>query len=135
MGKQQDDSNSAKSQSDKPKKKRGGARPGSGRKKKLLHSAPTNPDARGYAGQTKAAEIRDALNKPPALDEPYEIQRFRAIDMAGVRESLELRKWLYDKADGKAIQTVNHVHDKPIEMNVTVSLAEAIQKARKRVQA
>jgi hypothetical protein len=31
------------------------------------------------------------------------------------------------------VQTVNHLHDKPIEMNVNFSLAAEIQKARQRV--
>ena len=43
-----------------------------------------------------------------------------------------LLRYLEDRAYGRPVDTVNHLHDKPIEMNVTVSLAEAIQKARKR---
>jgi hypothetical protein len=58
--------------------------------------------------------------------------------MAGVRESLDLRKWLYDKRDGKSVQTVNHVHDKPLEMTVTHTLTErfriAMEKAELRVR-
>lgn len=46
-----------------------------------------------------------------------------------------LLRYLEDRAYGRPVDTVNHLHDKPIEMNVTVSLAEAIQKARKRVAA
>jgi hypothetical protein len=42
-------------------------------------------------------------------------------------------KYLTDRRDGKAVQTVNHLHDKPIEMNVNFSLAAEIQKARQRV--
>lgn len=105
--------------------KRGGARPGAGRKAK-----PKTPDV---ADKSAAAKLIDALNKPASPDEPYEIKKFRAIDDAGAQESKDLRKWLYDKRDGKPVQTVNHLHDKPIEMNVNVSLAEAVQKARKRV--
>lgn len=44
-----------------------------------------------------------------------------------------LLRYLEDRAFGRPVDTVNHLHDKPIEMNVTVSLAESIQKARKRV--
>lgn len=47
------------------------------------------------------------------------------------------RRYLWDRRDGKSVQhsVVNHLHDKPIELtgNLTVSLAETIQKARKRV--
>ena len=46
---------------------------------------------------------------------------------------------LLDRKLGKPVQTVNHLHDKPIEMNVTHSLSErfrlAIEKAEKRVHA
>jgi hypothetical protein len=49
-----------------------------------------------------------------------------------LRLRFDVLKYLTDRRDGKAVQTVNHVHDKPIEMNVTVSLAESVQKARKR---
>lgn len=105
--------------------KRGGARPGAGRKAK-----PRTPEV---ADKSAAARILEGLNKPKSLDEPYEITKFRDIEAAGARESLDLRKWLYDKRDGKPVQTVNHLHDKPIEMNVNVSLSEAVQKARKRV--
>ena len=51
--------------------------------------------------------------------------------------SLDLRKYLYDKRDGKAVHTVNHLHDKPLEMTVTHTLSErmriAMEKAEKRV--
>lgn len=103
---------------------KGGARPGAGRKK--VNRPPPVGD------KCAAAKIIDALNKPQSRDEPYEIQKFRAIENAGIRESLDLRKWLYDKRDGKPVQTVNHVHDKPIDINVTMNLSETIQKARKR---
>lgn len=43
-----------------------------------------------------------------------------------------LLRYLEDRAYGRPVDTVNHLHDKPIEMNVNVSLSEAIQKARKR---
>jgi hypothetical protein len=43
---------------------------------------------------------------------------------------------LLDRKLGKPVQTVNHLHDKPIEMNVTHSLSErfrlALEKAEKR---
>ena len=46
--------------------------------------------------------------------------------------SCNLFERLREKRDGTAVRNLNHMHDKPIEMNVTLSLAEAIQKARKR---
>jgi hypothetical protein len=113
----------------KSKSKRGGARPNSGPKAK--------PKAPGIRDKSAAARILDALNRPAHSGDAYEIQRFRAIDNAGVSTSLDLRKYLYDKRDGKAVHTVNHLHDKPLEMNVTHSLSErfriAMEKAEKRV--
>lgn len=46
---------------------------------------------------------------------------------------------LMEKRDGKAMHTVNHLHDKPIEHNHTIELGErmrlAMEKAEKRVGA
>ena len=55
------------------------------------------------------------------------------LNSSDQRVRFDALRYLTDRRDGRAVQTVNHVHDKPIEMNVTVSLAEAIQKARKRL--
>lgn len=122
------------------KKKKGGARPGAGRRKK---EKPVDLDARSAAGKKRITRIIEALNQAPKIvklpdgtkvhvDDDYEISQFRKIDDAGVRESLDLRKWLYDKEDGKAVQTVNHLHDKPIEHNVTMSLGEGMRLAMKK---
>ena len=43
-----------------------------------------------------------------------------------------LLRYLEDRAYGRPVDTVNHLHDKPIDVNLTVSLADEIQKARKR---
>jgi hypothetical protein len=83
--------------------KRGGAR-GGGKKKKT--QPPEQIDARSTEGQKRAAAIIDALNKPVSEGDPYEIQKFRRIDDAGVRDSLDLRKWLYDKATGRPMQEI-----------------------------
>ncbi|MCU1338829.1 MAG: hypothetical protein JWO19_4410 [Bryobacterales bacterium] len=50
------------------------------------------------------------------------------------RLKFDVRKYLTDKRDGKAVQTVNHVHDKPIDLNVNVSIAEIVRKVRQRKQ-
>jgi hypothetical protein len=108
---------------------RGGARSGAGRRK--VERAP------GVRDKNAADRILQALNRPAHSSDPYEVQRFRAIDNAGAGLSLDLRKYLYDKRDGKAIHTVNHLHDKPIDVNVKHSLSErfrmAMEKAEKRV--
>lgn len=43
-----------------------------------------------------------------------------------------LLRYLEDRAYGRPMDTVNHLHDKPLEVNMTVSLAEEIRKARQR---
>ena len=44
----------------------------------------------------------------------------------------------YDKRDGKAVHTVNHLHDKPLEMTVMHTISErmklALEKAEARVR-
>lgn len=41
---------------------------------------------------------------------------------------------LTEKRDGRAMHTVNHLHDKPLEMNVNVSMAELVRDVRLRKQ-
>jgi hypothetical protein len=168
----------------KPKKK-GGARPGCGRKKR---EAPVEIiDGRTVTGKDHAQQLIDELNAidPEIMEhralivsaEPleirddatkenrkeleklearriaalalrnaadakfqklsYEVQGWAVLWFYG-RTALETRKYLYDRAKGKAVVTVNHLHDKPIEHNVTVSLSErfriAMQKAEERVR-
>ena len=43
-----------------------------------------------------------------------------------------LLRYLEDRAYGRPVDTVNHLHDKPIEMNVSVSIAEIVRKVRER---
>ena len=43
-----------------------------------------------------------------------------------------LLRYLEDRAYGRPVDTVNHVHDKPIEMNVKVSMAEIVREVRQR---
>jgi hypothetical protein len=113
----------------KPKKQRGGSRPGAGRRK-----SEKTPDVRDKGS---AARILDALNRPAHSSDSFEVQRFRAIENSSAGMSLDLRKYLYDKRDGKAVHTVNHLHNKPIEHNVTHTLSErfriAMEKGEKRV--
>jgi hypothetical protein len=109
---------------------RGGARPNSGPKPK--------PKVPGVRDKNAAAGILEALNRPAHSGDSFEVQRFRAIDNSGPGMSLDLRKYLYDKRDGKAVHTVNHLHDKPLDVNMTLSLGEgmriAMEKADQRVR-
>jgi hypothetical protein len=114
-------------------KKRGGARKGAGR--------PKGPPKVALSDQGHAARVLDRigeLNLTWKDSKGREIQIKNAEDYSlwllsspihGAAEFTRLR----EKRDGKAVQTVNHLHDKPIEMNLSVSLSEAISKARKRV--
>jgi hypothetical protein len=46
-----------------------------------------------------------------------------------------LLRYLEDRAYGRPVDTVNHLHDKPIEMNVNVKMSELIREVRQRKQA
>lgn len=143
------------------KKKRGGARPGCGRKKQA--APPQKLDARGKDAQNHAQWLIDQLN---AIDpEQYWLHGTRSEDKAlqpkieaaekawkklsfevqgwarlwfEPDDALNTRKYLYDKASGKAMQTVNHLHDKPVEHTHTLTISErfriALQKGEARVR-
>jgi hypothetical protein len=68
-------------------------------------------------------------DKGNIIDGPDYQGKFSIIPLTNVLRYLE------DRAYGRPVDTVNHVHDKPLEVNMTVSLAETIQKARKRAEA
>jgi len=117
---------------DGPKKGKGGARPGAGRKKA---AAPVQViDGRTVAGHEHAQWIIDRLNAPfDPKKETLELAGWRRLwDSLDKRIALECRRYLYDRAKGKATITVNHLHDKPIEMNVNVSMAEIVREVRQR---
>ncbi len=114
-------------------KKRGGSRPGAGRKKTEV-TPVTLIDGRTVNGQQHAQWIIDRLNAPydPKKDS-LELAGWRRLwDSLDKRIALETRRYLYDRAKGKATITVNHLHDKPIEMNVNVSMAEIVREVRQR---
>jgi hypothetical protein len=50
---------------------------------------------------------------------------------AGARET---RRYLWDRRDGHAVRNINHIHDKPLDLNVTVSMAEIVREVRQRKQ-
>ena len=119
-------------------KNKGGARPGAGRKKR--ESPVEIIDGRTVTGQQHAQWLIDQLNAPfnPKKD-TLELAGWRRLwDSLDKRIALETRRYLYDRAKGKATITVNHLHDKPIEHNVNVNLSErfriAMQKAEERAR-
>lgn len=126
-------------QTEQPQKKhRGGARAGAGRKK---IAAPVQTiDGRSVSGKSYAQELIDRLNAPfDPKKETLELAGWRRLwDALDKRVALECRRYLYDKAGGKAVITVNHLHDKPIEVNATLTLGagmrQAMQKADTRLE-
>src|ERR1017187_6007828 len=106
---------------------RGGARPNSGPKAK-----PKVPEVRdkGFA-----ARVLARLNKPGwqivNLDDVRSAEDYAVWLLSGKSGESTFDK-LVDRRDGLPMRTVNHLHDKPLEMVVTVTLSEAINKARKR---
>ena len=61
-----------------------------------------------------------------AIDGPDYQGKFSIIPLTN------LLRYLEDRAYGRPVDTVNHLHDKPIEMNVNVSIAEIVRKVRER---
>lgn len=136
--------------SEAPAKKKGGARPGAGRKK--LDRLPVPPlDGRSAAGREVAQRVLDqvkaenlyrsmveleverlGLNAPPippkAIAGPYSQWR----PMVSIIPLTNLLRYLDDRAYGRPMDTVNHLHDKPIEMNVNVSMSEIVREVRTR---
>jgi len=71
---------------------------------------PPKPKIAPVGDKNQAAAIIEALNQPASDKDSYEIKQFRKLDDASVDSSRDLRKWLYDKRDGKAPQTVLNAH-------------------------
>ena len=120
----------------------GGKRAGAGRKKQ---ERPTNANvATRVLAQAKAEQLwlslidlerrRLGINKTGelsvaekgAITEGDYQGRFSIIPLTN------LLRYLEDRAYGRPVDTVNHLHDKPIEMNVNVSIAEIVRKVRER---
>lgn len=108
---------------------RGGARAGAGRKKKP--QVPTS--AVSAAEQRRSKMIYAALTREPSDKDSFEIKKWREIVNA---DPSYLWK-MFEHSEGRAVHTVNHLHDKPIDLNVNLKLSEryriAMAKAEKRV--
>lgn len=96
-------------------------------------------DGRTVTGQQHAQWLIDRLNSFDPKKETDELAGWRRLwDSLDKRIALECRRYLYDRAKGKATITVNHLHDKPQELNVNLQLSErfriAMQKAEERVR-
>jgi hypothetical protein len=105
---------------------KGGARPGAGRKAKpKIPAAVTS----ALAGQILGHLGGQFEGKPL----PSEAKLWLALlSDPDKRLRFDVLKYLTDRRDGKAVQTVNHVHDKPIEHNVNMTLGEGMKLAMKK---
>jgi hypothetical protein len=81
-------------------------------------------------GINKNGELSEA--KKGAITGPDYQGRFSIIPLT------TLLRYLEDRAYGRPVDTVNHLHDKPLEVNATLSLGEgmriAMEKAEQRVR-
>ena len=121
---------------------RGGARAGAGRKKQ---ERPTNANvATRVLAQAKAEQLwlslidlerrRLGINKTGelsvaekgAITEGDYQGRFSIIPLTN------LLRYLEDRAYGRPMDTVNHMHDKPMDVNLTVNLGEGMRAAMKK---
>ena len=100
---------------------RGGARPGAGRKKQ---ERPVD----GNLARKIKAKIR-AEEKWLLVVKISTEKAEKTGNTADLRNALE---YLDNRDLGTCVDTVNHLHDKPIEMNVNVSIAEIVRKVRER---
>ena len=110
---------------DEAKKSRGGARAGAGRKK--AERLTDNKVATRVLAQAKVEKLwLEMIERDLAhMRDP---QRGSS---AGLRETL---KYLENRSLGNCVDTVNHLHDKPIEMNVNLKMSELIREVRERKQ-
>lgn len=138
-------------------KKRGGARKGAGRKKAL--PPPAALDGRSAVAKNIAGRVLDQarseklwlslirleckrlgiandgeLAKPEkgGVDSGEYQGNFSIIPLTN------LLRYLEDRHYGRPVDTVNHLHDKPLEVNATLTLGEgmrlAMEKAEQRVR-
>jgi hypothetical protein len=121
---------------------RGGSRAGAGRRKQ---ERPTNVNVatrvlaearaeRLWMSIIELERLRLGINQDSELN--LSDERIPKADLAGkysVKNLIETLKYLEDRAFGRPMDMVNHLHERPIELNAKISLAETISRARKRV--
>lgn len=116
-------------------KGRGGPGRGQGRKRK---ERPLGVTDKGMAAEVLALpEAADRTKLRPDVKAWHELIWHRDKNGALTPMAADNRRYLTDKRDGKAVHHVNHMHDKPLELNVMHSISEklrqAMEKAEKRV--
>ena len=106
---------------------RGGARPNAGRKKSAPEQLPK-------ANKNIATKVLAMASRLAHQDNcSCEICLWWGLlNAPDARVRLDTLKYLTDKRDGKPVQHVNHIHDKPVELNVNLSMSEVVRKVRER---
>jgi hypothetical protein len=116
---------------------KGGKRPGAGRKKVERLSNPVASEK--ILHDVRAEELERALIaiEVARLNIKLDEKNFGVKEVPFTVSTGPLFKIL-DRlkchARGNPRDTVNHQHDKPIDLNVTVSMAEIVRKVRERKQ-
>lgn len=106
---------------------RGGKRPNSGPKRKLI---PQSDVPQVPASKTESQLLLEALDRPAQANDSYKVQQWRQLTEAQDLTVRERSRWkLFEHAHNRAMSTVNHLHDKPIEMNINLTLGERMKKA------
>jgi endonuclease IV len=104
---------------------RGGKRAGAGRKKRPVDGNV----ARRIKAQVKAEEL---------WVEAVTIAVEKARKTGNTSDLRQCLEYLDDRDMGRCVDTVNHLHDKPLDVNMTLSLGEgmriAMEKADQRVR-
>lgn len=147
---------------EKPKKKRGGARPGAGAKKKLPPAiAEAHLDGRTTAGRSVAGLVlaesksgrlwrsmvvieceRLGIDSKTGEVIPQVFDKDKKLvsgpeSRGSIGQLYTLLHYLEDRHLGRAVDTVNHIHKEPLQVNATLSLGEgmrlAMEKAEKRL--
>ncbi len=94
---------------------RGGKREGAGRPKGVVLPRVADKEC--------AARLLEALNRPEKTEDSYEVKRWRELESAqDLRLRFDVRKYLYDKRDGKAVQPMDF-GDKPVSVVVDIQSA------------
>lgn len=83
-------------------------------------------------GIGRSGELLQRVNDQGIIDGPDYQGKFSIIPLVSALRYLEDRAW------GRPVDTVNHLHDKPLEVNATLTLGEgmrlAMQKAEARIE-
>src|SRR3954469_5293909 len=115
-----------------PKKGRGGKRTGAGRRKNLPENeqglpsgaAPNKSQASAIIASLDIPDVEWEKLHPAWSKDPYKpCICWKCLWRHYARSERGGAEYLWNRAEGRPVQTVNHLHDKPIEMNVNVKLS------------